>query len=151
MDFEIGGIDGFNNQFRSMFDVVDLTPLYNEIGEILLRSVDRNFREGGRYDTGEDGEYTGGATKWIPSKRALEEGGQTLLDKGFLSKLNKDVSREGVTIGSNLVYAAIHQYGGTAGKDGKVIIDARPFLVIQIEDLEEIAFAAENFLNKLLL
>jgi len=37
---------------------------------------------------------------------------------------------QSVTIGSRLKYAAIHQYGGQAGRGNKVTIPARPYIGI---------------------
>lgn len=73
------------SDLSKVINSIPLQPLYEEIGEILLNSVAKNFREGGRYDTGAGGEFVGGATKWIESKRAKEQGGKTLRDKGILA------------------------------------------------------------------
>ena len=42
-------------------------------------------------------------------------------------------NNESAIIGSNKVYAAIHQLGGQAGKNKKVTIPARPYLKIEEE------------------
>ena len=46
-------------------------------------------------------------------------------------------------IGTNVVYSAIHQFGGKAGRGKKVSIPARPFILLQEEDkkmiVEELA------------
>lgn len=39
-----------------------------------------------------------------------------------------------VKIGTNVVYASIHEFGGMAGRNNKVRIPARPFLRPSIED-----------------
>jgi phage gpG-like protein len=39
-------------------------------------------------------------------------------------------------VGSNVIYARIHQLGGRAGRGHKSLIPARPFLVVQDEDME---------------
>ncbi len=50
---------------------------------------------------------------WKPSGRALTESGQTLRDKGrLLTSLNAQPTTEGFEIGTDVKYAAIHQYGG---------------------------------------
>ena len=56
-----------------------------------------------------------------------------------------NATASGVTFGSNKAYAAIHHYGGQTGKNKAVTILSRPFLVVQDEDLEEIAYAAVRF------
>ena len=59
------------------------------------------------------------------------------------------------TVGVNLPYAAIHQFGGKAGRGGRVHIPQRPYLPLQESgDLypkawEEIAFVLEAFAESL--
>lgn len=64
-------------------------------------------------------------------------GVQILRDDGFLlgsvSSLSAvgsigHVTRDEATLGSNLVYAAIHQFGGMAGRGHKTKIPARPYI-----------------------
>lgn len=51
---------------------------------------------------------------WDESARAKEEGGKTLLDRGHLrDSIHTVVAGDSVEVGTNLVYAAIHQFGGT--------------------------------------
>lgn len=146
-------IDKFVRSLTGLVGGVDLTPLYQEIGEILLASIDRNFREGGRVGTQDaDGQWTGGPSKWIESKRAQDDAGQTLLDTGQLAaSITYSATSSGVTIGSNKVYAAIHQFGGQTGKNKAVTLPARPYNVVQEEDLAEIQAAAEDFFKRVAL
>ncbi len=46
--------------------------------------------------------------------------------------------RDFVEVGTNVVYGAIHQLGGQAGRGGKVTIPARPFLGVDAGDAAEI-------------
>lgn len=142
-------IDKFIASLRSIVVDVDLKPLYSEIGQILLRSVDRNFREGGRYDIGPSGEFVGGATHWIVSSRARRQSGQTLMDSGQLAtSITAEATSQGATIGTNKVYGPIQHFGGKAGRNKKVTIPARPIFVVQEEDYEEIQKAAEEFFGR---
>nr|MBP8981230.1 phage virion morphogenesis protein [Syntrophobacterales bacterium] len=82
----------------------NLRPVMREIGEIVRTSVERNFAAGGR-------------PKWDESGRVKREGGQTL---SLTGRLRRSFARPGavqagndrVAIGTNVVYAAIHQLGG---------------------------------------
>lgn len=66
------------------------------------------------------------------------EGMKILQVSGKLaSSFAKRVSGNTVTVGSNDIKAAIHNYGGQAGRGRKVSIPARPILVVQNEDIEE--------------
>ncbi len=79
----------------------DPTPAYREIGLFLSSRVQENFRIGGN-------------PPWPPSRRAMKQHGQTLLDTGRLMRDESmpEISRDGIRFGSNLPYAAIHHYGG---------------------------------------
>lgn len=80
----------------------NLEPALREGALLFTSEFQKNFAEGGRPE------------KWPPSRRALKEGGQTLRDTGALehSVLQPQVDSQSVTFGSNLPYAAIHQFGG---------------------------------------
>ena len=58
-----------------------------------------------------------------------------LQDTGVLkeSVIARNNGANKVSIGSNLRYAPIHQFGGKAGKGGKSIIPARPYLPVSKE------------------
>ncbi|MFQ5585468.1 MAG: phage virion morphogenesis protein [Thermodesulfobacteriota bacterium] len=78
----------------------DLTPAMRDVGEILHRSIRRNFKVGGR-------------PKWKPSARVKAAGGVTLTDTGRLkNSMTVEARRDRVSVGTNVVYARIHQFGG---------------------------------------
>ena len=117
--------------------VEDLTPVMNTIGQIVRTSVVKNFEQGGR------------PTKWQPSQRATREGGLTLVDSARLrNSINAKATSKQVVIGTNVVYGAIHQLGGKAGRGRKVNIPARPFLAVQAEDWTEIKKAITDHILK---
>ena len=134
-----------------------LSGLHKPLGEcglVLLRSIAKNFKEGGR------------PKKWKPSHRAKATGGQTLVKTARLkNSVNMQVSGKTLTVGTNVKYARIHHLGGKIKEnvtvkqhyrymtkafgrpiEGKRVmvkshqrkmntnIPARPFLVIQDED-----------------
>ncbi|MCY4548123.1 MAG: phage virion morphogenesis protein [Defluviicoccus sp.] len=73
-----------------------------QIGSYMVAATIRRFET----ETGPDG-------PWTPSARAREEGGQTLTDSGRLrSSIAYNVTGDGMEVGTNVVYAAIHQFGG---------------------------------------
>ena len=79
-------------------------------------------------------EASPGGTAWSESGRAAREGGQTLSDTGDLkNSLDTAVFPDRVevgssAVGSNKLYAAIHQFGGEAGpRSRRVLLPARPF------------------------
>ena len=56
-------------------------------------------------------------------------------------------NNESAIIGSNKVYAAIHQLGGQAGKNKKTTIPARPYLKLTDDNLEEILEQTKRYLE----
>jgi len=121
--------------------VEDAEPLFDEIGGIMVASTQHNFESGKSPD----------GVAWIPSERALAEGGQTLIDKGILlSSITHDAGPDYAEWGSNLVYAGIHQFGGETGRGGATKLPAREYLGIGIGDEFAIVAAAEDYLGELL-
>lgn len=105
-------------------------PAFDEIGEHLVSTTTQRFRT----SVAPDGE------RWKPSRRVLENPGEkTLVLQGHLRQsLTHLASSDHVEVGSNLVYAAIHQLGGDAGRGHAAHIDPRPFLGIDDDDEAEI-------------
>jgi phage gpG-like protein len=136
--------------------MADPKTALKECGLVLIRSIARNFKAGGR------------PVRWHPSKRALAEGGKTLLDTARLkNSISIQVIRKtSIKVGTAVKYARIHQLGGKLDKNvtikqhyrtitrafGKPIderkvlvrqhqrqqdmyIPARPFLMVQDADL----------------
>lgn len=129
-------------------------PLMNEIGELLLSSIDRNFQIGGR-TSGKKG-LLGGSLPWKPLSPVTiaqreKKGywpGKILIQRGRLvGSLTKHVENKSVTLSAGTVYAATMQFGAKKGqfrKGERPIpwgdIPARPFMVIQKNDLLDIGY-----------
>lgn len=157
-DFEIQVDDAELQRELQTLDarIRDMTPAYQVIGETLKTSVIRNFEEGGRY--GEVGDWRGGKNRWQPlspvtiariTKGTGDMGHRKILvgEGHLLNSIHWQADSEGVAVGSNLIYAAIHNFGGMAGRGHKVSIPARPYLVVQDEDLREIKQIINDFLT----
>lgn len=142
--------------------ITDLDTPMKLAAEHMKYSIDENFAVGGR------------PVPWIPSKRAMRQSGQTLVNKRLLQESITYTSSDGtVVIGTNVKYARIHQFGwvipggiilprnGKAlrwiGPDGKpvfrrkvnrpaITMPARPFLVVQDEDVTEIKMIIKDYL-----
>jgi phage gpG-like protein len=142
-------------QSRAMFD---------EIGGYLDSTVGDRFKQG-RDPEGNTWEpsvralalETGGTTPegntWEPSVRALETGGTTLVDHGNLRDSitpNVFADGSGVEHGSNMIYAAIHQFGGKAGRNRAVTLPARPFIGISPDDESQINAIVEDHIQRAL-
>lgn len=105
--FEIESGSVFRQLRRVSEHMADSHPALEEFGPVLLRSIARNFKEGGRPE------------KWRPSRRAKGiERGKTLIDTGRLrNSMTCEVNGNVLTAGTNVVYARIHQLGGKINKE----------------------------------
>ncbi len=85
-------------------------PILDEIGAAMVQRTQERFHKG---------EGPGGA-KWQPSRRALKEGGKTLIDTArLMQSIAHRVTADGVEWGTNVVYAAIHQFGGVVERQAR--------------------------------
>ncbi|RNL99745.1 phage virion morphogenesis protein, partial [Dickeya undicola] len=75
-----------------------------------------------------------GRPKWLVSLAAEDRSGQTLRETGRLAaSVSTDYDSSHATIGTNVVYAAIHQFGGKTGRNESVELPARPYLPIDAD------------------
>jgi phage virion morphogenesis protein len=112
--------------------IVDLSGAMDDIGGMLVTSTLQRFED----QTDPDG------LSWLKSARAEAENGQTLTDRGHLRhSITHRADRYSVQVGTNVVYGAIHQFGGVIQR-GNVIITMpkRSYLGLPSED----AHAAES-------
>ena len=122
----------------------DLRPLMKNIAGIMADSTEENFKEEGRPDKWQElaeatikhrkktGHYPG---------RILQVEGQLALS------VTTQYDNDSAVIGSNLDYAAIHQLGGNAGKNKKVVIPARPYLCLSDDEIKEITTEVQDYLK----
>lgn len=79
---------------------------------------------------------------WSPSYARTRHGGHSLLRSrgGLLDSLVADASADGFVVGSNLVYAATHQFG-------RGNIPARPYLGMNRENERDLEVLAAEWLD----
>lgn len=100
-------------------------PAMQDIATIGENSTRLRFRT----ESGPDGK------KWKPSLRVQLRGGKTLTKSGHLGdSVSSNYSRTFAEWGVNRIYAAIHQFGGRAGRGLRLKIVARPYLGVSNED-----------------
>lgn len=127
------------------------SPLMRNLGMIMEASVQDNFSQGGR-----------------PSWLGVKRGGVPLTDTGHLKNSISVISdNDAASVGTNVIYAAIHHYGGTTraheikprhkkalafgGRVFKKInhpgskIPARPFLVLTDTDMDGLDNALQDY------
>lgn len=85
----------------------NLAEPLKDIGQDMVTITTRAFEES----------RTPEGVAWLPSAAALREGRRTLIDRGqrggLMGSQSYVVGPMGVTYGTNMVHAAIHQFGGT--------------------------------------
>ena len=105
--------------------------IMDRIGRYMVASTHRRFER----------ERAPDDTPWLKSARAIAEGNRTLTDtgrlRGSIAHTLSDGGR-GVEVGTNVVYAAIHQLGGRAGRGRRTKIPARPYLGVDERDRDTI-------------
>jgi phage virion morphogenesis protein len=133
----------------------DKQGLFDAIGASLVVSTQHRFER----ETGPDGKT------WPASLRAETFGGKTLTDSARLvGSITHNATADGVEVGTNVIYAAIHQLGGIIralgdgylrfkGASGwaskkSVTMPARPFLGLDDDDNKEIVALADDWLAK---
>lgn len=144
-----GGLD--RAMERAAKKLSNRTALLSAIGEAMISGVQQRFTD----------QVDPQGNAWKPTRR----GGHILSDTARLrNSIDKAVTNDGVMVGSNLPYALIHQMGGTIKpKNGdylrfrtaigfvsvkQVVIDARPYLGLSQDDIEEIRETIADFLGE---
>ncbi len=135
----------------------DATDLMDLVGAVL---------EDGVLDRFETGAAPDGAA-WPEALAARDEGRPTLVKSARLrDSIQRRASRDRVEVGTNVVYAAIHQFGGTIqaktprglvfrgargwARAASVDIPARPYLGLSREDAAGAAAAVSAHVERLL-
>ena len=101
------------------------TPLLRRIANTLQNVTEESF----------DKQASPFGEKWKPNSPktlAKKRGNKVLIKSGLLSQsFTQKVTGFSAQVGTNKEYAAIHQFGGKAGRNKKVTIPARPFMPIR--------------------
>ncbi len=121
-----------------------IPTLLNLIGDDLVQSTQRRFER----QTAPDNRF------WLPlspatRKARRQPSPRILRDRGLLyQSITHRVTGDSLQVGTNIIYAAIHQFGGKAGRGQKVTIPARPFLGLSSADRAKIGKRCDAFLRK---
>ena len=111
-----------------------LGPFLDNVGTLLLGSVNKNFEQDGR-----PAKWTSLAESTI--KRRKHGGTKPLQDTGNLkNSMGKVISGNMVSVAPSVTYGIFHQYGTTR-------IPERPFNMIQDEDMPKIMKIFEHYLG----
>lgn len=139
--FDMGQGDiGLHLQRLMALDAGKFAKVKREIGEYMVGDVQDNL----------DGQklFDGGAMP--QSKAALKRSGKTLIDKHHLyDSYVYQADGTSVQIGSNKAYAAIHHFGGMAGRGHKTHILPRPVLGVGMRQEPRLGYMLTDMLKGL--
>ncbi|MCT8675662.1 phage virion morphogenesis protein [Glaesserella parasuis] len=90
----------------------------------------------------------GGRPRWLGIK--YRDGSPLIDTENLMSSITSDYDKDVAIVGTNEAYAAIHQFGGKAGRGRKVDIPARPFLMLTPQDEEDILQDVQDYWQSIL-
>lgn len=145
VDYDSAEIRAYLKSRISKLD--NLRPFYVNVGEHMLNSVQERFDT----ETAPDGSAWAALAPSTVAGRLRRHGNAELTilrEHGHLAgSFNYEASSREVKIGSPVVYAAIHHFGGAAGRNHAAEIPARPVLGMSHQDEQAISEMAEEFLR----
>lgn len=125
---DLEGLPGLEKRLNALaaFGEAGKMMLLANIGEEVITQTVQHFQE----EKGPDG------AAWKKSARAAAQGGLTLTDTARLrNSIQRTLGADFVEVGTNVIYGAIQQLGGDAGRGHAVHLPARPYLP---EDLDQV-------------
>ena len=110
-------------------------PLMRSIAGTMESAVLQNFEVGGR-------------PKWLGLK--YRQGTPFVDTENLMGSITSAYTNDEAIVGTNEPYAAIHQFGGKAGRGRKVDIPARPFLALTPQDEADILEDIQDYFQRLI-
>lgn len=110
-------------------------PLMRNIAGKMETAVLQNFEVGGR-------------PKWLGLK--YRQGIPLVNTEQLKKSITSEYTNDQAIVGTDEPYAAIHQFGGKAGRGRKVDIPARPFLQLTPQDEGDILEDVQNYFQRLI-
>lgn len=136
IEVRIDNISEIQNQLKRLEDGVENRyMLMRRLSETMHTAVKLNFRYAGR-------------PKWLGLKY---RDGKPLSDSGRLKDSFSTLSdNDTALVGTNIVYAAIHNFGGMAGRNRKVQIPQREFLTLTDDDKQALMDDVQDYFSDLI-
>lgn len=110
-------------------------PLMRSIAGTMESAVLQNFDVGGR-------------PKWLGLK--YRQGSPLIDTENLMNSITSEYTNDEAIVGTNEPYAAIHQFGGKAGRGRRVDIPARPFLQLTPQDEADILDDVQDYFQRLI-
>jgi phage virion morphogenesis protein len=153
-------IEGLSYRLKSM------RPAMNLVGEIVVESVQRNFEQR-RSPKGDQWKPVSPDYAAWKGRKGYDPGNILILHNILMKSIHRKATETEVRVGTNIVYAAIHQFGGPIKKATRptrstmrnarehfaarvlsrpTIMPARPYLGVRDDDWPKIRAAILNYL-----
>ncbi len=149
LNFDLSGLPQLAERIARL-GRADRGALLDDLGAAVVSQTQRRI---GEEKTGPDGERW---PAWSASHARTRHGNQSLLvaSGNLLDTITHMVSgSESVEIGSNLVYAAAHQFGldmSVVSSRRRVTLPARPYLGLSGDNEADLEAIADDFLRRTL-
>lgn len=136
IEVRIDNISEIQNQLKRLEDGVENRYLLmRRLSETMHTAVKLNFRYAGR-------------PKWLGLKYRA---GKPLTDTGRLKdSFSTMYDNDTALVGTNIIYAAIHNFGGQAGRNRKVRIPQREFLTLTDDDKQALIDDVQDYFSDLI-
>ena len=136
IEVRIDNISEIQNQLKRLEDGVENRYLLmRRLSETMHTAVKLNFRYAGR-------------PKWLGLKYRA---GKPLTDTGRLKdSFSTMYDNDTTLVGTNIIYAAIHNFGGQAGRNRKVRIPQREFLTLTDDDKQALMDDVQDYFSDLI-
>lgn len=144
LQFDLGGIERLQERIQRL-GRHEHKDLLIQLGGLMESQTRRRITEDQESPDGEPWQA------WTADYAATRHGGQSLLQgQGhLLDSITSEMIGDEIHTGSNLVYAAIHQFGGTPDMaPGPAGIPARPYLGFSRDNLDEIEATVDQWLDE---
>ena len=123
-------------------------PLMAGISNLLLEAVEDNFRQERDPDTGSPWPELAQSTRQQRAKQGKGSGPILQVSGQLATSVTNDYGDTTATVSTGEEYAAIHHFGGMAGRGRRVRIPARPFLGIGPQDKAAIVERVEDYIGQ---
>ncbi len=143
LTYDLSAIDRLNRRIERLADM-DRRALLKTVGAAVETQTRRRLKDEKR---GPDGTAW---DAWSDDYAASRHGGQSFLvgERDLLDSIDNQIDGDQVEIGSNLVYARVHQEG--SANDSNQNIPARPYLGLSDDNEEALADTIDAFFEGIL-
>lgn len=123
-------------------------PALAAIGDLMVESVQRNFEEKRSPDGAPWAPVSAAYAAWKTRHKGRNADDILVLNRILMGSINRRATAREVAVGSNMPYAAVHQFGGRTGRKGTATMPARPFLGVRESDWADIREIVTLFMTR---